>query len=261
MNSLCDISDPDYEKQLKKSRQVNRSEVICKVILFLENQRGIRTMYIGAPDQNSIQKEKKKQSTMKKASIDQQLTQSGPSRCAHLTDAGISELLDELDTEESEDTEDNVSNVDSVSTDSSFDDHYSHYTPPASKQRKRELTVSLQVSTKTMTMENTPAADRIRLSIRDQVIAQSCLINNGGGSLDDFTLSIGSVWRQRTKARRILSENIKKDWIAKEKPKYPVLHWDSKLIDFLSGTKEERVAILISGAESGYIIILLSYVY
>ena len=112
-----------------------------------------------------------------------------------------------------------------------------------------------------MTMENTPAADRIRLSIRDQVIAQSCLINNGGGSLDDFTLSIGSVWRQRTKARRILSENIKKDWIAKEKPKYPVLHWDSKLIDFLSGTKEERVAILISGAESGYIIILLSYVY
>jgi hypothetical protein len=29
----------------------------------------------------------------------------------------------------------------------------------------------------------------------------------------------------------------------------------------LSGMKEERVAILISGAESGYIIILLSYVY
>jgi hypothetical protein len=190
MNSLCDISDPDYEKQLKKSRQVNRSEVICKVISFLENQRGIRTMYIGAPDQNSIQKEKKKQSKMTKASIDQQLTQSGPSRCAHLTNATISELLNELDTEDSEDTEDNVSNVDSVSTDSSFDEHYSHYTPPDSKQRKRELTVSLEVSTKTRTLENTPAADLL-----------------------------------------------------------------------LSGMKEERVAILISGAESGYIIILLSYVY
>ena len=64
-----------------------------------------------------------------------------------MTDATISELLDELDTEDSEDTEDRVSNVASVSTDSSFDDHYSHYTPPASKQRKRELTVSLEVST------------------------------------------------------------------------------------------------------------------
>ena len=50
-------------------------------------------------------------------------------------------------TEDSKDTEDHVSDVDSVSTDSSFDDHYSHYTPPASKQRKRELTVSLEVST------------------------------------------------------------------------------------------------------------------
>jgi hypothetical protein len=68
--SLTSISyvtypDPDYEKQLKKSRQVNRSEDFCKIISFLENQRGIRTMYIGASDQNSIQKEKnKKQITM-----------------------------------------------------------------------------------------------------------------------------------------------------------------------------------------------------
>lgn len=40
------------------------------------------------------------------------------------------------------------------------------------------------------------------------------------------------------------------NWL-KEKPKYAVIHWDSKMIEFVTGKKEERVAIIVSGANSG----------
>jgi hypothetical protein len=40
-------------------------------------------------------------------------------------------------------------------------------------------------------------------------------------------------------------------WL-KEKPKYAVIHWDKKIIDFVTGKKEERVTIIVSGAISGY---------
>lgn len=58
------------------------------------------------------------------------------------------------------------------------------------------------------------------------------------------------MWRQRTCEPEKLAKEIMENWL-KEKPKYAVIHWDSKMIEFVTGKKEERVAIIVSGANSG----------
>lgn len=78
----------------------------------------------------------------------------------------------------------------------------------------------------------------------------SSIIVNSGGSTEQFPLSVATIHRQRKIARRQLSEQIFAKWI-QEKPEFPVLHYDAKLINFLSNGKEKRLVILISGSPSG----------
>jgi|688.fasta_scaffold2281342_1 hypothetical protein len=59
------------------------------------------------------------------------------------------------------------------------------------------------------------------------------------------------ISQKATYEREKLSKEIMESWL-KEKPKYAVIHWDKKIIDFVTGKKEERVTIIVSGAISGY---------
>jgi hypothetical protein len=57
-----------------------------------------------------------------------------------------------------------------------------------------------------------------------------------GGSLDDMSMSVSSFFRQRRAAREKTVAAIKEKWLS-TKPKFCVLHWDSKLITLISGRK------------------------
>ena len=70
---------------------------------------------------------------------------------------------------------------------------------------------------------------------------------SGGNIPSDFPLSVSSIYRHRSNEREKLALKIKENWISKEKPRFAILHWDSKLITHLSHGKIERVAVLVSG--------------
>ena len=80
----------------------------------------------------------------------------------------------------------------------------------------------------------------------------SSFIVNSGGSPEDFPSSSGTFHRHRLEAREEISNQQFEQWQKNEKPEYPGLHFDSKMIELLTGEKQERLAVIISGALTGY---------
>ena len=132
-----------------------------------------------------------------------------------------------------------------------YHDKEESYVPVLKKRKQTPDSASFVLPTSSLLKATSDVSDRCRLSIRDQLLMTSRLINVGGGNTDDFSLSVSTTWRQRNVAREQLFEQIQKKWL-EEKPQFAVIHWDSKMMSFFSWQKEERVAILVSGAPSGY---------
>ncbi len=63
-------------------------------------------------------------------------------------------------------------------------------------------------------------------------------------------MSVSTFWRQRKTAREKNCRGHQGKMVS-TKPKFGLLHWDSKLIQLISGRKEERVAVLFSGSVEG----------
>jgi hypothetical protein len=89
--------------------------------------------------------------------------------------------------------------------------------------------LSLNIPSKQLSEVVAPAADRSGLSIRQQLLIQSTIVMNSGGTLDAMSMSVSTVWRQRRTARENTVVINKENWLP-TKPKLAVLNWDSKLI-------------------------------
>lgn len=73
------------------------------------------------------------------------------------------------------------------------------------------------------------------------------VLKSSGANLNDFSLSKDTIKRQRKKKREVIAKEVKIEFDAK-KPLFACLHWNGKLIDNVRGTKDEKLAILVSGA-------------
>ena len=73
------------------------------------------------------------------------------------------------------------------------------------------------------------------------------ILKAAGADLKNFNISKDTVLRQRNKQREVIAARVKSDFKDK-KPECACLHWDGKLIDNVTGSKDERLAVLISGA-------------
>ena len=58
-----------------------------------------------------------------------------------------------------------------------------------------------------------------------------------------MTLSKSSIHRQRKKTIKKSADKIKKDFI---KPDGAVLHYDGKIVEYANGSKEDRLAVVLS---------------
>ncbi|XP_065648512.1 uncharacterized protein LOC136077970 [Hydra vulgaris] len=119
----------------------------------------------------------------------------------------VSEIVESADEEDQKDTE---------------------FTPLPLKKRKVPLTNSLEISSKKFSEVTTSVADRCSLSVRLQLLFQSTIICKSGGKLNEISMSVSAVHRQRQNARKNIVLSIKADWEI-NKPKKAILHWDSKL--------------------------------
>ena len=89
--------------------------------------------------------------------------------------------------------------------------------------------------------------DRTKLTNRVTTGFVASVLNAAGGDLNDFVISKDTVIRERNKRREVIATKVKSEFEAK-KPKFGCLHWDGKLVDEMLGTKDERLAVLVSGS-------------
>ncbi len=193
---------------------------------FYHNQKSIRTQNLVAVDRNA-------------QNIEMQRKKSGrPDIQNHrqgMTDKEIQDTINLLDSE-----------LDSTDADEGED-----YQVISSRRKKSSENVSLSLPAKELSKVMSQVFDRTNIFVRKQLLVKSAIINSGGESVNSFSLSVSSVWRQRAAERKLKAKEVKENYL-KNKPKYTTVHWDSKIIKLVSGKKEERVAMLVSGASSGY---------
>ena len=225
LNQLCDISAIDAYAQLSRSRRPNWKEDWE----FLENQRKARKFYMTLPDQTVSAYMQRQVVRKSNYQLNQQRkTNAQLSRSQHLSEEEIRQQLDC----------------------NSDDDADEEFAPSTSKRRKSARTVPINVPSNNISEILSPAADRSGISIRQQLRLTTTLLTSSGGSLDGISLSRSTVHRQRKTAREKNAERIKESW-KKAKPQFTVLHWDSKLFQNVSGEKQDRVAVVISGSVDG----------
>ena len=75
------------------------------------------------------------------------------------------------------------------------------------------------------------------------------IINNSGGSIDDFSISQGNLQRQKKQKVIENAQKIKKEFINLVEDEYLTLHFNSKIMTETTGQgrkKKERVAVIIT---------------
>ena len=117
---------------------------------------------------------------------------------------------------------------------------------PAVKKKSR--TVTLEVPRNIFSDPNVTAMlDRTKCTNRVTTGVVSSVLKAAGADLNDFSISKDTIKRQRNKKREAIAKDVKIEFEAK-KQRFACLHWDGKLIDSVTGSKDEKLAVLISGA-------------
>ncbi len=137
--------------------------------------------------------------------------------------------------------------------DSTDCDEEEDYQVIPSKRKKSSENVSLSLPVKELSKVMSQVFDRSHISVRKQLLVQSAIINSGGKSVNSFSLSVSSVWRQRAAERKLKAKEVKEKYLLRRinqniRRSIGTLN----LLSLLAGKKEKRVAILVSGASSGY---------
>ena len=96
--------------------------------------------------------------------------------------------------------------------------------------------------------------DRLKVTNRAAMgmfssLFKTASIDGKKASLDEFTCSTSSIYRERNKNRSVLFQ-LALDEFEEKKPDHLNLHWDGKQISNIIGEKEDYEAILVSGAPS-----------
>lgn len=108
----------------------------------------------------------------------------------------------------------------------------------------RPNSAMLEVPTKNLTAITGAVALSRGLSVRDHTAIQASFITGANGDVNDFSLSVSTTWRHNRVLRKETAEQILKSW---NKPPFCIVHYDSKLIKYISGLTDDRITVLISG--------------
>ncbi|XP_065665116.1 uncharacterized protein LOC136086720 [Hydra vulgaris] len=220
LEKLCDISAVNAYEQLLVSRRPKWKEDWA----FYEDQKSSRKYHMTGSIDLGVSKFLERRED--RLSIDFRRSSTEDQKSSAFD---VSEIVESANEEDQKDTE---------------------FTPLPLKKRKVPLTNSLEISSKKLSEVTASVADRCCLSVRQQLLFQSTIICKSGGKLNEISMSVSTVHRQRQNARKNIVLSIKADWEI-NKPKKAILHWDSKLFHLDIAHNEERVAVLISGSLNG----------
>ena len=124
--------------------------------------------------------------------------------------------------------------------------------PPLAKRKLREKpkTVTLTLPAKEIPTLLASTSTVTKTSTRHELKLVSTMLVSGGADLNNVSLSKSTIYRQRkstvTSAATGIREKIKSYAFSDSQHKFFVLHWDGKIIQYINGTTEERLAIALS---------------
>ena len=223
LKTLFDIASPDAEKIIRCNKKLS-PDAKCEDILFLQDQRGERHGWMTGKDfvyEKTVEKYLLKESKNKahEASSSNESSEIIPS---------LEELPESSEPEHAKDED---------------------FCPPKKLiVKEKSATITLEVPRNILgDPEVTAMLDRTKCTNRVAVGVISSVLIASGADLDDFSLSKDTVRVHRNSNRDKIAADVKSDFEDK-KPKFGCLHWDGKLLENVMGTKDERLAILISGS-------------
>ena len=124
--------------------------------------------------------------------------------------------------------------------------------PPREKRRlrKRPETITLTLPAKELPTVLAKASVVTKTSVRHELKIVSTVVKAGGGDINDTSLSTSTIWRQRrcevTSTANDIRERVKKYASSETEHDFVVLHFDGKIIQYINGDCDDRLAICIS---------------
>ena len=100
------------------------------------------------------------------------------------------------------------------------------------------------VDRKKLLKETTQVATRYRMSATQHIAMVSATVVAAGGDMSEVVASPSTIKRHRKKAPKEKANEIR---AKKTKPKYPVIHWDGKIIEYALGMHDDCNAVVLSG--------------
>ena len=138
----------------------------------------------------------------------------------------------------------------STSSQSQEDEDWMLPTLAERKLRQRPENITLTLPAKNLPSVLARTSTMTKTSIRHELETVSTLVTAGDGNIDDCSLSKSTIQRQRkstiTSDATKMRERIKSYAVSTDDKKFLVLHWDGKIIQYITGEKEERLAIAVS---------------
>ena len=120
----------------------------------------------------------------------------------------------------------------------------------ARRQRARPDEITITLPAKEIPTLMAGASTATKTSIRLELKLLSTILKAGGADINEASLSISTIFRQRRKEVQakagVIKEKIKLFGKTESCNVFLVLHWDGKIIQLLSGETEDRLAIALS---------------
>ena len=227
LKRLWDVASQQAEELLKKDRLIG-AKARNEDLDFLRDQRGPRKASIGAADaeyadtvsrkmyRTQGEEERKKKESERKRQASLPKCQGG------------------------------------LNADDEFGENQAEYErdedfQPRAKTRKSD-TVTVEVPKKIFDDSNVVAMlDRTKVSSRTALCVVAAVLKTANADLNDFSTSQSTLRRTRDRQREATAAAVMQDFIA-HVPRACALHWDGKLVGNVVGTKDERLAVLVSGS-------------
>ena len=116
------------------------------------------------------------------------------------------------------------------------------------RQRPKSITLTLPAQQLPTILARTSTVTKT--SARHELKIVSTLLQAGDADINNVSLSKSTIHRQRkstiTSDAAKMRERLKKFEFSEEQTKFLVLHWDGKIIQYITGDTEERLAIAVS---------------
>ena len=221
LEELCDIAPKDLYEQMKSSTKSTWKEdydffVNQKKVPQVGHMEGVDKKMFDQEMRTEVRHAKKRKQLLEELLRTDNLRKSNEESKT---------LIQSEDTEEQDNRED-------------------EFIPRRKHRRIIKQPMEIKINSQTIMKDTSDLATRLKLSTNQQLTMVTKVVKVGGGDIKGNVFSRSTTWRHRRQEQKTTATKVKSEYTP---PKYAISHHDSKMISYITGRTDERLAICISG--------------